>query len=47
MDAPKCKFCGEKHWERICPKFKKPPKVKNQIRSKKPVVPRRHARSSR
>jgi hypothetical protein len=21
MDAPKCKSCGERHWERVCPKF--------------------------
>lgn len=23
MKAPKCKLCGEEHWDRVCPKFRK------------------------
>jgi hypothetical protein len=21
MEAPKCRTCGEKHWERVCPRY--------------------------
>ena len=40
MEAPKCRTCGERHWERICPKNKAAKKTaeKPGHRARKVVV---------